>query len=86
MGECLLLAGQSGESTPVVHTHERHARHYVVRRVHTRFGTGSVPSVPACTAEVLHCFRPMQVEYEALLSPGGPYSRGIAPSQQRHLS
>ncbi|PRW59115.1 putative ADP-ribosylation factor GTPase-activating AGD15 isoform A [Chlorella sorokiniana] len=27
----------------------------------------------------------MWVEYEALLSPGGPYSRGILPGQQRHL-
>lgn len=29
---------------------------------------------------------PWQVEYEALLSPGGPYSRGIPPGQERHLS
>lgn len=26
-----------------------------------------------------------QVEYEAQLRPGGPYSRGILPGQQRHL-
>lgn len=69
---CTRMRGRRGTVWSTVCTHAR--------------GAGSLHTVPACTAEVLRCFRPIQVEYEALLSPGGPYSRGIVPGQQRHLS